>query len=180
MIGWDHVFKDTVRSLSAISLLPWEPWDWIPVFLHLGRLLPSSMADCSKCKHPELNSTLVIGYRLGLFIRFVRFLERGRYFQNSICSQIKEHKVWASLVAQWLRIHLPMQGTRVRALVREDPTCRGATKPMHHNYWAWPLEPVNHNDRAHAPQLLKPVRLEPVLCNKRSHRNEKPVHHNEE
>ena len=40
----------------------------------------------------------------------------------------------ASLVAQWLRIHLPMQGTRVRALVREDPTCSGATKPMSHNY----------------------------------------------
>ena len=39
-----------------------------------------------------------------------------------------------SLVVQWLRTHLPMQGTQVRALVREDPTCRGATKPMHHNY----------------------------------------------
>ena len=39
-----------------------------------------------------------------------------------------------SMVAQWLRIHLPMQGTRVRALVREDPTCHRATKVMHHNY----------------------------------------------
>ena len=40
----------------------------------------------------------------------------------------------ASLVAQWLRICLPMQGTRVRALAREDPTCHGATEPLHHNY----------------------------------------------
>ena len=39
-----------------------------------------------------------------------------------------------SLVAQWLRIRLPMQGTRVRTLVREDPTCRRATKPVRHNY----------------------------------------------
>ena len=39
----------------------------------------------------------------------------------------------ASLVAQWLRICLPMQGTRVRALVWEDPTCRGATGPVSHN-----------------------------------------------
>ena len=39
-----------------------------------------------------------------------------------------------SLVAQWLRIRLPMQGIRVGPLVREDPTCRGATKPMRHNY----------------------------------------------
>ena len=39
-----------------------------------------------------------------------------------------------SPVVQWLRICLPMQGTRVRALVREDPTCHGAAKPTHHNY----------------------------------------------
>ena len=39
-----------------------------------------------------------------------------------------------SLVAQWLRICLPMQGTRVRALAQEDPTCHKATKPVRHNY----------------------------------------------
>ena len=50
----------------------------------------------------------------------------------------------------------------------EDPTCRGATKPMRHNYCA------------HVLQLLKPMYLEPVLRNKRSHFKEKPVHHNEE
>ena len=74
----------------------------------------------------------------------------------------------ASLVAQWLRILLPMQGTQVRSLVREDPTCRGATKPVRHNYWARALEPASHKYWAHVPQLLKPVCLEPVL------RNEKP------
>ena len=41
-----------------------------------------------------------------------------------------------SPVVQWLRIHLPMQGTRVWSLVWEDPTCHRATKPVHHNYWA--------------------------------------------
>ena len=30
-------------------------------------------------------------------------------------------RLGASLVAQWLRIRLPMQGTGVRALVWEDP-----------------------------------------------------------
>ena len=40
----------------------------------------------------------------------------------------------ASLAVQWLRICLLMQGTRVRALVWEDPTCRGATRPVSHNY----------------------------------------------
>ena len=85
-----------------------------------------------------------------------------------------------SLVAQRLRICLPMQGTRVRALVREDPTCRGATKPVSQNYWACTLEPASHNYWAHVPQLLKPTHLEPVLHNKRSHHNEKPMHRNEE
>ena len=40
----------------------------------------------------------------------------------------------ASLVAQSLRVCLPMQGTRVRALVWEDSTCRGAIRPVSHNY----------------------------------------------
>ena len=39
----------------------------------------------------------------------------------------------ASLVAQWLRVCLLMQGTRVRALAWEDPTCRGAAGPVSHN-----------------------------------------------
>ena len=83
---------------------------------------------------------------------------------------------WISLVAQWLRICLPMLGTQVRALVQEDATCCRATKPMRHNYWACTLEPVSHNYWACVPQLLKPTCLEPVFHNKRSHRNEKPAH----
>ena len=86
----------------------------------------------------------------------------------------------ASLVAQWLRICLPTQGTWVRALVWEDPTCRRAIKPVRHNYWACALEPTCHNYWACVPQLLKPVHLEPVLRSKRSHRNEKPAHRNKE
>ena len=69
-----------------------------------------------------------------------------------------------------------MQGTWVRALVREDPTCRGATKPVCHNYWACALEPASHNYWACMLQQLKLTCLEPVLHNKRSLHNEKPMH----
>ena len=55
--------------------------------------------------------------------------------QDDSC-ELNKGILGASLVAQWLRIRLPMQGTRVRAPVWEDPTCRGATKPVRHNYWA--------------------------------------------
>ena len=66
--------------------------------------------------------------------------------------------IWgASLVVQWLRIPLPMQGTRGWALVQEDPTCRWVTKPVRHNYWACALEPTSHNYWACVPQLLKPT-----------------------
>ena len=47
---------------------------------------------------------------------------------------IKNLPTGASLVAQWLRVYLPMQGTWVRALVWEDPTCHGAPGPVSHNY----------------------------------------------
>ena len=40
------------------------------------------------------------------------------------------------------------------------------------------LSPHATTTEAHMPQPLKPARLEPVLHNKRSHRNEKPTHHN--
>ena len=46
----------------------------------------------------------------------------------------------------------------------EDSMCGKATKLIGHNY------------RAHTLQLLKPLCLEPVLCNKRRHHNEKLAH----
>jgi len=52
----------------------------------------------------------------------------------------------APLLVQWLRIHLPTQGTWSSIPCdREDPTCSGATKPMCHNSWASVLEPMSCN-----------------------------------
>ena len=55
-------------------------------------------------------------------------LLRGAAF--ALC--LKERTWGASLVAQWLRVRLPVQGTRARAPVPEDPTCRGAAGPVSH------------------------------------------------
>ena len=54
---------------------------------------------------------------------------------------LKESKLQASLVAQWLRTHLPMQETQVQSLVQEDPVPQGATNPELHNYRACALQP---------------------------------------
>ena len=50
-----------------------------------------------------------------------------------IITEIKNALEGASLVAQWLRVCLPMQGTWVQALVWEDPTCHGAAGPVSRN-----------------------------------------------
>ena len=84
-----------------------------------------------------------------------------------------------SPVAQWLGICLPTQRTQIRALVREDPTCRGATKPVRHSCWDCALEPGSHNywarlPRAHAPQQEKPPQGEARAPQRRV----APAHHN--
>ena len=52
--------------------------------------------------------------------------------ESGVCIQVLRIQGWASLVAQWLGVCLPMQGTQVHAPVREDPACRGAVAPMSH------------------------------------------------
>ena len=64
---------------------------------------------------------------------------------------------WTSLVVQWLRTHLPTQGTQVPSLVGEDSTRQGATKPMNCSYRVCTLELTNHNYGAHVLQLPKPT-----------------------
>ena len=78
---------------------------------------------------PRSNPSPVLIYRLDslLVMDFLAFI---LLFTNIAL----KYYSGASLLAQWLRICLPMQGTRVRALVWEDPTCCGATGPVSHNY----------------------------------------------
>ena len=68
----------------------------------------------------------------------------------------------ASLGVQWLRICLAVQRTLVPSLVRKEPTCLGAAKPVRHNYWASSLESSSHNYWAQELQSRKPTR--PRAC----------------
>ena len=74
------------------------------------------------------------------------------------CLSPWKYSSWTSLVVQCLRSFLSMQGTWVQVLVREDSACCRSSKPVHCKYWS-------------------PSTLDPMMCNKRSHCNEKPVHH---
>ena len=78
-----------------------------------------------------------------------------------------------SLVAQWLKIHLPMQRHRLDPQSRKIPYAWRASKPMDHNSWACAQKPRSHNYWAHAPQPLKPLCPEPMLWDSRRHHSEK-------
>ena len=75
-----------------------------------------------------------------------------------------------SLFWGFQRTGLPMLETWVLSLVWEDPIYHGTTNPLYRIYWACALEPWSCN-------YWSPNTLESVLCNKRSHSDEKPVHH---
>ena len=62
-------------------------------------------------------------------------------------------------MAQWIRIHLPMQGTPCWSLVQEDSTCHRATKAVSHKHWAH-----SRNYRACVPQLLTPACPEKAMA----------------
>ena len=66
-------------------------------------------------------------------------------------------------MAQWTRIHLPMQGTQVQSLVQEDSTCLWSN-------WAHELQLLSL-----CATYWSPHTLEPMLCNKRGHCNGKPT-----
>ena len=60
-----------------------------------------------------------------------------------------------------LRVRLPMSGTWVQSLVQEDSTRPGAAKPVHHNCWAYALEPGTHSEPA-CHNYWSPCALEPM------------------
>ena len=51
-----------------------------------------------------------------------------------------------------------MQMFWVQSLVWEDPTCHGATKPVHYSYGTHMPQQMSPHSRACAPQQEKPVR----------------------
>ena len=64
-------------------------------------------------------------------------------------------------------------GDTVQSVILQDPTRRGATRPVNHNYWACALESGGHN-------YWSPRATEPELHSRRSHCNaatrEEPTH----
>ena len=65
---------------------------------------------------------------------FILLLRRLSFVHSVVLEPLSKTNGQASLVVQWLRICLPMQGTQVQSLIQEDPTCCRTTKPVCHKY----------------------------------------------
>ena len=79
-------------------------------------------------------------------------------FLYQIKQTLKQRLQRTSLVAQWLRIHLAVQGTRLQSLIKELRSHTPQSNKAHelHLLSLHILEPMCHNWRAHETQLLSP------------------------
>ena len=113
---------------------------------------------------------LCMSVRSSWFIVLFKFSISIMIFYLIVLSLLKVGCWGTSLVAQWLRIRLPMQGTQIWSLVQEDPTCRRTHVPQLLSLCSRAHEPQllslcattteAHTPRAHDPQQEKPLQWE--------------------
>ena len=121
-----HIIKHQGNTKSK------PQWD---ITSHLSEWLSSKKAKITSAgKNMEKRERLcTVGGNVNWCSHYENSMQEN---SMEVPQKIKNISTRGFLVAQWLRICLLMQETRVRALVWEDPTCRGATRPVSHNYWA--------------------------------------------
>ena len=81
----------------------------------------------------------------------------------SSCLMLKNQYMRTSLVVQWIRIRLPMQGTWVQFLIWEDCTCHRIA-----NWCSTTTEPVPQNKSSHhSEKSERPSKEQPLLTTTR-------------
>ena len=139
----DHSFFHLASKMLYSFCFPLSLYVCVPSIppLLVPPLLPGPLT--SECPKAQPLVLLCLYIQLDDFIQYHNFKYHLCAFGThiSISSPVLslEHQIQIS--SYWdfpggtVVKNLPaMQGTRVRALVREEPTCHGATKPVHHNY----------------------------------------------
>ena len=114
-----------IKKLRTDRELTWEPKNKLET--HWARNRP--VQDLLLEKEKKISSRIL--WKKHDFIQtFIEYLLHASKWLISIRWKKytnKNARGGTSLAAQWLRICLPMQGTRVWSLVQEDPTYCGAT-----------------------------------------------------
>ena len=133
-------------------------------------------------QNKEINERLTETFTMVASARYLNLLVNLKSSQALHASWYEEIRSYASDfpgVAQWIRIHQPRQGTQVWSLVGDIPHAAEQLSP-----YVTTTEPAPWSPHAATSHLVccnygSPLALEPVPSNKRSHRNKKPVQHNE-
>ena len=104
-------------------------------------------------------------------------------YQSSLLIKIKHLKSFigkysfgASLVLQWLRTRLPVQGHEFNPWSRKILHAGGQLSRVPH-YWTWAVELESWNYWAQMSQLMKPSRLRASLHHTRGHRDGRVANH---
>ena len=96
--------------------------------------------------------------------------ERVVGLAQSDCCSYKREKSRTSLVVQWLRVRLPIQGTWVQSWFRKIPTCHGAAEPVCHNY-------RSTTSKAAATRSLSTIARESLCAATKAQRSQKSRMH---
>jgi len=142
---------------------------WLKLQGCLGITYATSLLGCQDPESGGDLGTILLSHRrkgICVYIWLIHFIVQWKLIQHckATIPQLKNNNNGTSLVVQWIKICLPMQGTRVRSLVQEDSTCRGATKPMYHNYWSpRTLVPVSHDKKRSPWTIVKSSSCLPQL-----------------
>ena len=142
-----HMSRVVVQYLSCVPLcdLMHCCTPGFPVLRYLP-VCSNSRPSCQRC-HPTTTEQWGSGQRLQPV--------RRRLFVVGAETVLKISKLRVSLVVQWLRIRLAMQGIWVQSVIREDLTCRRATQPTHYNYRAELQSPCSETREVTALRSLQ-------------------------
>ena len=117
-----------IESISGLSLTR-HISEWFTMYVR------------ERLKRLVLPVTLRIWHFLGFINLLIHSVDIGLGLCSLYCLNFSSKISWSqkrclesSLVVQWLRICLAMQGTPVQSLLREDRTWYSAAKPMLCNY----------------------------------------------
>ena len=137
---WNEIMHTVESShLEEINMLTWkESYNFLVKLLfwdncRVTRIVRNNTGNSLAVQWLGLGAFTAVGPR-SILGRGTEIPQDTKRSQKKKKKKRKKEYRGTSLVAQWLRICLPIQGREFQALVREDPTCHWATNPMRRNY----------------------------------------------
>ena len=122
MVHWRGEWQTTS------ALLPWEPHEQIwSNIAHLSNLVFCFIHSFFPPFTKPFSKHFLSTYSVPSIISGSWYTVVSRY-------DLKKLIVGTSLVVQWLRVCLPMQGSPTESLVRGDTICHSTTNPVCCNY----------------------------------------------